>query len=372
MSSEFGNVPEEEICKQAKKDRLARIISDHLAAEDSALKREEIGVLNSVLEASLPNLKKDTVRSITHKLAAATATSPTLAVRLASQPASISAPFLELSPALRQDDLLKIAREKGQDHLMAISRRDLLNRDLTHELLRRGNREVRRAVICNLGADVSPEDFERYAAEIPIKMGYRIGHLRKSNARLVQDLLKSDMDIVVGPELEKRTASIPIDGWVRTICAGKAVIDRALAQLCMEKNLLGIVTLLSEMSGLPHKHVMHLMVRFDATGLAMVCRSLGVSPLEYSTLSRLRCAHIRLPSSTKCLWTANYNVLEIRDARRFLKLLTYKIKFEGPEALPVTVDGVQRRKTGKDPFAGTITRSTENKRACLPAPTCAT
>lgn len=323
--------PLDEICQKDKRDRLATIVSDHLAAGANALRKEEINVLNSMLETSLPDLRKETIQLITRKLAGSTATSNKLAMTLANGPVSIAAPILEKSPVLGQGDLLKLARVKSQGHLLAISKRDLLDRDLTRELLRRGNREVRRMVICNLGADISPEDFERYAALIPVKMGRRIGHLRKSNDRLVHDLLKSDKDIVVGPELEERQASIPVEDWIRTLRGGKAVIDRAIAQLGMEKNLRGIVQLLAAMSGLPEKQVMHLMVRFDATGLAMVCRSLAVSPMEYSALSRLRCSHIRLPASTKCLWTANYNVLEVVDARRFLSLLSYKIKFQNAE-----------------------------------------
>lgn len=323
-----------ENCPSDKRDHLAAFIADQLATGLSSLASGEVDSLNGVLENTLTGLAHATKRQISEKLASSASTSPGLARLLASEEASIAAPILERSPVLSEEDLIKVAREKGQEHLKAISQRAVLGRELTTLLLSLGDAEVRRFILCNLGADISPEDFDLVVAELPGKMGKKISHLRKSNEQLVQDLIKAEEDLTVGPDLAERDIRIPIADWLAILKTGGVHLDQVLTQLCLDKNLMAVASLMAEVSGVPEQTVSHLMVRFDATGLSVICKTLGVSDLAYSTLCRVRGSHLRLPASIITLWASNYSLLDARDATRLLNLMVMQLENAQKAAAP--------------------------------------
>lgn len=319
-----------ETCPKGKRDELTTLVADQLAAGSQNLQKDEIRTLNNVLEESLDGLSTGTKEHISTTVAASPATSAGLALKLARDEASVAIPVLEQSPVLSPEDLKAVIREKGQQHLGAIAKREVLARDVTELLLSEGDDTVLRTIVQNLGADIPQDEFERLIKTIPQKMGRRISHLRKSNEKVIEDLLRGELEHVVGAELAPREASITAEDWLDTLKAGRADINRALAQLCIEKNLQGIATLLADLSGLHPDYAAHLMVRIDATGLSVVCKSLGINTLEYATLSRVRCIHLRLPLSIGYVWSANYSILETLDAKRLLGLLSLKLQQAAP------------------------------------------
>ncbi|WP_299811992.1 DUF2336 domain-containing protein [uncultured Roseibium sp.] len=323
-----------ESCPKEKRDHLAAFVADQLATGLNSLDAGEVDSLNAVLANTLSDLEHSTKRRISEKLAGSSSTSRDLARLLASEEASIAAPMLEKSPALSEEDLMQLAREKGQEHLKAISQRGVLSRELTTLLLSLGDAEVRRFILCNLGADISPEDFDRLVAELPGKMGNKISHLRKSNEQLIQDLLREESDLTVGPELAERDIRIPIADWLAILKTGGVHLDQVLTQLCLDKNLMAVASLMAEVSGVPEQTVSHLMVRFDATGLAVICKTLGVGDLAYSTLCRVRGSHLRLPASIITLWASNYSLLDARDATRLLNLMVMQLENAQKAAAP--------------------------------------
>jgi uncharacterized protein (DUF2336 family) len=73
--------------------------------------------------------------------------------------AAIARPVLERSSRLDEDDLVMIARARGQDHLLAISRRAALSERVTDVLVHRGDGGVVRSVAGNAGARFSEGGF---------------------------------------------------------------------------------------------------------------------------------------------------------------------------------------------------------------------
>ena len=68
----------------------------------------------------------------------------------------IAGPLLRRSPALDEDLLVEIAREKGQEHLLAMAERPTLSTGVTDVIVRRGDRDVVRRTAGNAGAAFSP------------------------------------------------------------------------------------------------------------------------------------------------------------------------------------------------------------------------
>lgn len=67
----------------------------------------------------------------------------------------VARPVLRHSDRISAEALLRVARTKSQDHLLAISQRKSLDEDVTDVLLSRGNRDVARTVAGNAGARLS-------------------------------------------------------------------------------------------------------------------------------------------------------------------------------------------------------------------------
>ena len=105
--------------------------------------------------------------------------------------------------------------------------------------------------------------------------------------------------------------------WLIGIRLKKTTLNKAVYQLAQEHNLLDAVTLLSFFSGLQSKYVHNLMVRFDSTGIATVCRATGIGAKEFQAICKERCKHLKFPESTGSKWLTNYHMLDETDARRF-------------------------------------------------------
>ncbi len=72
---------------------------------------------------------------------------------------AVARPVLEHSLCLDDPDLLDVAKSKSQLHLLAISNRSQIAETITDILVRRGDRDVVRAVAGNSGARLSPNGF---------------------------------------------------------------------------------------------------------------------------------------------------------------------------------------------------------------------
>lgn len=71
----------------------------------------------------------------------------------------VAGPVLERSPRIDEDDLLAIAADRGQEYLLALSRRSALSERLTDVLVDRGDEAVVRTVAGNDGARFSEHGF---------------------------------------------------------------------------------------------------------------------------------------------------------------------------------------------------------------------
>jgi uncharacterized protein (DUF2336 family) len=74
---------------------------------------------------------------------------------------AVAGPVLEKSNVLTDENLVAVAKSKSQDHLFAIACRARINEIVTDILVERGNAEVARRVITNLGARFSDRGFVR-------------------------------------------------------------------------------------------------------------------------------------------------------------------------------------------------------------------
>jgi Uncharacterised protein conserved in bacteria (DUF2336) len=314
-----------------KKHELAEHVTDLLAARATDTGSEETNLLNNMLEGVYDSLALDTKQKMSERLAGVKATSSKLAAAMANDELPVAKAILEQSESLKEEDLQKIAQIKEQGHLLAIANRDHVSSDLSKLLIKRGNKDVRHTVASNLGAEIETAEFEVLVKDMPKQLGDRIRHLRKSNDELIEDLFKEEGEIASGVELVKRPAKISPKAWLIGIRLKKTTLNKAIYQLAQEHNLLDAVALLSFFSGLQTKYVHNLMVRFDSTGIATVCRATGIGAKEFQAVCKERCKHLKFPESTGSKWLTNYHMLDETDARRLLALMKIKLKADKQE-----------------------------------------
>ncbi|MET1414633.1 DUF2336 domain-containing protein [Roseibium sp. HPY-6] len=314
-----------------KKHQLAEHVTGLLTSRSEEDSSQETDLLNNMLEGVYDALAPEARQKMSEQLADVKVTSSKLAATMAKDELSIAHAILERSRSISEDELIEIAQTKDQGHLLAMAKRDHVSKRLSKQLIERGGKEVKKTLATNLGAELEMPVFEDLVKEIPKQLGDRMRHLRKSNEELIEDLFREDGEIASGPKLEKKPSKISPKAWLAGIRLGKTNLNKAVYQLCIEHNLLDIVGLLSVFSDLEMKYVHNLMVRFDATGIASVCRASGIGAREFQAICKERCKHLKFPESTGSKWLTNYHMLDDTDARRLIAVMKVKLSGQATE-----------------------------------------
>jgi uncharacterized protein (DUF2336 family) len=94
-------------------------------------------------------------QELAERLAARADAPRRVVVKLAGDTIAVAAPVLTHSPVLQDDDLAPLAREKSQDHLLAIAKRSWVSERITDILVDRGDSLVLDWIAENVGAQFS-------------------------------------------------------------------------------------------------------------------------------------------------------------------------------------------------------------------------
>ncbi|QFT33125.1 DUF2336 domain-containing protein [Roseibium porphyridii] len=343
-----------------KRHQLVEHVTELFVNGADSYQTEEITLFNTVLEKMLPTMEREQKKDVSEQLAPIDSTSTEIANQLAREEIDIARPMLTQSKALASEDILRLAKTMGQGHLLAISKRDNLEPKVTDVLLERGESPVKQSVAANSGAefsdwgsrlliklaerddkirdammeraDVSEADYEKLIAQMPSEQQKRIREMRSQNEELIHDLFHKASKVVASSKLERKATRIDSKAVLKEIRAGQRTLGKAITKLALSNNLLDICFLLAEMAGLEQKYVTNVMVRYDATGVAVLCRALGVDNTDYTALCKARAMHNKQPQSTVENWINDYQSLTDRDARRLLSFMKIRLSSLESEA----------------------------------------
>ncbi len=223
--------------------------------------------------------------------------------RLAADEAiEVARPVLERSTALTDDDLLKVARRRGQEHLKAISRRDSVSQALSDVIVARGDDETLGVLLRNDGAKLSREAHEAAVdrAEVNPQL-----HAAVVNRRDLPPDLLNDMYFVVEAKLRAkilecnaevdpavleaaleagrnrvatRDGALPADYAdaerdVRNLVARKALTPKALAGMLRNRESTRFMVALAELAGIDFHTARLILERRELDALAIVCKA---------------------------------------------------------------------------------------------------
>ncbi|MBI5129894.1 MAG: DUF2336 domain-containing protein [Rhodopseudomonas palustris] len=125
---------------------------------------------------------------------------------------AIAGPLLRRSSQIADDTLAALARSRGQTHLMAITERTVIAPPITDVIVRRGDREVLRAIALNTGAEFSSSGFDgliRRAAQDGV-LAAAVGARDDLSAPRLKDLLASSAESVRRKLIEAATPNARI------------------------------------------------------------------------------------------------------------------------------------------------------------------
>ncbi len=121
----------------------------------------EIGLFDAVLGKLASEMEVAVRAELADRMADAETAPRSLMRRLAADEIEVSRPVLERSRALSDDDLVEVARTKGQDHLRAISRRPTVSTVVSDAIVERGDDDTLGLLLRNSGAELSRRAHER-------------------------------------------------------------------------------------------------------------------------------------------------------------------------------------------------------------------
>jgi uncharacterized protein (DUF2336 family) len=271
---------------------------------------------------------------------------------------SVAAPVLTESARLTSDDLIELAKTKGEKHLLAISARWWLQQVVTDALLARRFPSVSRRLVDNPGARVSATGFAIVIAqaasdpELAIATGIRAdlpSELRSTLLRQATDTVRTRLLSRAPPFLfeEIRAAVAAASAGAeremsraRDFASAKIVIarlkkegrlnERALLDLAQARKYEETVTALAELSRASIEVVRPLMQSLRSEGILVPCRVAGLRWETVGAVLNSRFSSGVMAPEELSKLKREFDGLTLESAHRLLKLWTVKSTSSGP------------------------------------------
>jgi uncharacterized protein (DUF2336 family) len=143
-----------------KRVETLRYATDLFLSQADRLSEAQIAVFDDVLSHLIKRIETRAKAELSARLAPV-GKAPIEVIRQLARDDEITVaePVLAQSTRLTNDDLIDVAKEKGQQHLLAIAGRGQLEQAVTDVLVGRGGREVRYKLASNSGAQFSESGF---------------------------------------------------------------------------------------------------------------------------------------------------------------------------------------------------------------------
>jgi uncharacterized protein (DUF2336 family) len=139
---------------------VLRKVADMFVSDAPKFSEAHVGVFDEVIMRLSQELEFKARVDLAEKFAGVSNAPRRVMRKLAmDEDVKVAGPILSQSTRLDEEDILAVAKERGQDHLLAISERRGLSERITDILVNRGNTEVVRSVASNTTARFSDYGF---------------------------------------------------------------------------------------------------------------------------------------------------------------------------------------------------------------------
>jgi uncharacterized protein (DUF2336 family) len=317
----------DEIVRQGDPKRLGeavRRIAELFVQGAATFRPDHVDLFDSVLIDLVPHTEIPVRANLAGRLSALANGPRILIGQLAREDElSIAGPVLRRSPVIDEQVLIEIALTKGQAHLLAMTERPSLPRDLTDVIVRRGDRDVVRRAAANAGALFSQAGYSaliKRAGKDGV-LTLAVGQRDDLPEQMLKELLAGSIDVVrrrlfqmVKPErqaaigramagisgaaerIESRRDFVPAQRAVLALHRGGNLHEAALLGFAKDYRYEDAVAALSAMSGVQIETLDRLMCGERHDPILVVGKAIGLQWATVRALILLRLGPARIPS----------------------------------------------------------------------------
>jgi uncharacterized protein (DUF2336 family) len=323
-----------------------RGIAQLLLAQGDRLTDEQLEVFDAIFMSFVAACEAEALMDLSRQLAAV-AYAPTSTLKhLAFHPdIKVAGPVLAGSPKLSNDELIEAAAAHGQDHLMAIAKRQTLDEALTDVLIELGNRDVRYSIASNEGAKVSAAGFKHLVAtaEGDSLMTEKTALRADLPSHLLSKLLKHTNHAVRARLLAKtpahrraevqrsvesvekhveREAVRPRDfrsatELVKSLRSANRLTEDKLLEFATQRQYETVIVALATLASAPIELIRPLMRSHRSEGLVVACRAAEVG---WETTKAVILSRLSISSDDSEKLRKRYDELPVAIAKRTLNI----------------------------------------------------
>jgi uncharacterized protein (DUF2336 family) len=300
----------------ARRAQMLRQITHLLLSSAPRLDERQIGVFDEVLIRLIDRVEARMLAQLSTALSDLTSAPKEAVRRLAfHEDATVAGPVLLKSETLSESDLIEIASDAGQQHLLAISGRITLKEALTDFILKRGDTTVCRMLAKNASARFSDQGYSKLVAtadrdddisdalvarpDMPVKMLHKLvaGATKAVRARLLQVAppeMRETIQAAIQSIATRASAKAPetIDyseakSTVHALSVAGKLSDSAVNRLAVHRQRAHVIAALSLLADAAINAIEPLMEESDCCGLVVACRASRLS--WQTTLAVINC-----------------------------------------------------------------------------------
>lgn len=144
-----------------KRRDLLRSVTDLFFEETDSYSENEIELFGDILGKVAFDVEMEVRQQLSERMADFASAPPNLIKRFANDAIEVAKPILERSGVLNEEDLLEVIREAGQQHLLAITKRQDVSEEISEALVNQGNDNVVASLLENDDASISRGSMEK-------------------------------------------------------------------------------------------------------------------------------------------------------------------------------------------------------------------
>ena len=305
-----------------KRRELLREMTDLFLERPGEYSENETNHFGDILGVVAKDMEMAVRQALAAKLALVPTAPRSLIIQLANDEIDVAKPVLSRSLALRDSDLLALARVKGQNHLRAIAARDVVSEELSDALVERGDDDVLAELAGNEGARLSRRSLETMTDRALTSQALHKPMVSRSD--LPPDLLNS-MFFAVSSELKRaimarmqdldpeiidsairqterrmkmQTATpdpdqAKADAFMDTLKRSGPVTEAMLVTFAQQKRLGELAIVFAKLADLDLKTARRVLADPNPEALAIVCRACRFDRQTFSTLALSRADEAR-------------------------------------------------------------------------------
>lgn len=330
-----------------KRRELLRRMTDLFVDAPTAHTEQDISQIGDILSVLAREMEMEVRQTLASRLASLPNAPRNLIVELSNDEIEVARPILTESLALKDEDLVALARLMSQEHLHAIALRAQVSERVTDELVARGNDDVLAGLAGNAGADMSRRSLEIITqraqtstviqAPLVMRPGLPPDLLNSMffavSASLKRTIIKKmrEIDPVLIDEaihsterkLKKRTASADddqakADQILAALAKTGPITENLLVTLAKQKRMAEVLAVFAKLTALDLTTARKVLTDASPEALAIAARACRFDRQTFSTLALEHSDDVRTLEETYALVDL-YDRIPVDAAQRVMR-----------------------------------------------------